>query len=90
MQLVKTKVPKIEVEETMLSDREEAWFQEVVGEVCGPVRSPGPRPRGAMATATEHVLRQSRNSCGKIETSPQTRADPRTTLHYRNTERTID
>jgi len=33
VQLVKTKVPKIEVEETMLSDREEAWFAEVAAEV---------------------------------------------------------
>lgn len=33
VQLVKTKVPKIEVEELTLSDREEAWFVEVAVEV---------------------------------------------------------
>lgn len=33
VQLVKTKVPKIEVEELTLSDRDEAWFVEIAGEV---------------------------------------------------------
>ncbi|MBI4438198.1 PD-(D/E)XK nuclease family protein [Candidatus Uhrbacteria bacterium] len=33
VELIKTKVPKIEVEETMLTDREEAWFVEVAVEV---------------------------------------------------------
>lgn len=31
VQLVKTKVPKIEVEELTVAEREEAWFVEVVG-----------------------------------------------------------
>lgn len=33
VQLVKTKVPKIEVEELWIGDREEAWFVEVAVEV---------------------------------------------------------
>lgn len=33
IELIKTKVPKIEVEEVIVSDREEAWFVEVAGEV---------------------------------------------------------
>lgn len=33
VELIKTKVPKIEVEEVRVSDRDEAWFVEVAGEV---------------------------------------------------------
>lgn len=37
VELIKTKVPKIEVEEVTLTDRDEAWFVEVAAETLGSI-----------------------------------------------------
>lgn len=55
VELIKTKVPKIEVEEIRVSDRDEAWFVEVAGEVWSAVQAGAfpPNP-GWMCARCEH------------------------------------